>query len=156
MKTTNNQLDEMQEQKLLQIEHNGCWLAFWGLLVAMGIQILLGNTGVEHLAGEWVVFMGLAIYLMYGCIKNGIWDRRLQPNFKTNATISTIAAIIMGVFWFFVTYHNYGYLTDALLTGVLMFVCIEILCLVALTVTSRIHKKRLEKLETVNDDSDEE
>ena len=25
-----NQLDEMQELKLLKIEHNGFWLAFWG------------------------------------------------------------------------------------------------------------------------------
>ena len=30
MKKSN--LDEMQEQELLKIEHNGCWLAFWGLL----------------------------------------------------------------------------------------------------------------------------
>ena len=30
MKKSN--LDEIQEQELLKIEHNGCWLAFWGLL----------------------------------------------------------------------------------------------------------------------------
>ena len=30
-----NNLDEMQEQELLKIEHNGCWLAFWGLLAVM-------------------------------------------------------------------------------------------------------------------------
>ena len=34
MKRTNN-LDERQEQVLLRIEHNGCWLAFWGLLAAL-------------------------------------------------------------------------------------------------------------------------
>ena len=26
-------LDERQELKLLKIEHNGCWIAFWGLLI---------------------------------------------------------------------------------------------------------------------------
>ena len=30
-----NKLDEMQEQKLLRIEHNGCWFAFWALIAAM-------------------------------------------------------------------------------------------------------------------------
>ena len=30
----NSNLDERQEQTLLRIEHNGCWLAFWGLLAA--------------------------------------------------------------------------------------------------------------------------
>ena len=29
MKNMKNNLDEMQEAKLLQIEHNACWLAFW-------------------------------------------------------------------------------------------------------------------------------
>lgn len=34
-----NNLDEMQEQELLKIEHNGCWLAFWGLLAVMAVQM---------------------------------------------------------------------------------------------------------------------
>ena len=36
MKIWKNRLDEMQEQKMLQTEHNACWLAFWGLLAALG------------------------------------------------------------------------------------------------------------------------
>ena len=31
MKKTKSNLDELQELKLLKIEHNGCWLAFWGI-----------------------------------------------------------------------------------------------------------------------------
>ena len=31
-KKMKNKLDEMQELKMLKIEHNGCWFAFWGLL----------------------------------------------------------------------------------------------------------------------------
>ena len=40
MKKTESNLDEMQEQKMLKIEHNGYWLGFWGLLAA--ILILSG------------------------------------------------------------------------------------------------------------------
>lgn len=29
MKKMKNKLDEMQEQKLLHIEHNGCWLQYF-------------------------------------------------------------------------------------------------------------------------------
>lgn len=32
MKRLKNNLDEMQEQKLLKIEHNGMWFAFWDYL----------------------------------------------------------------------------------------------------------------------------
>ena len=39
-----NNLDEMQEQKLLHIEHNGCWLAFWALLAAMTAESLLASV----------------------------------------------------------------------------------------------------------------
>ena len=56
-------LDERQELKLLKIEHNGCWIAFWGLLIVMLIQMIVGNDSIKNLAGEWVVFMSLALYL---------------------------------------------------------------------------------------------
>lgn len=84
MKKTKSNLDERQELTLLQIEHNGCWLAFWGLLLALSVQLILGNNSIGALAGEWAVFMFLALYLMIACIRNGIWDRKWKPNFKTN------------------------------------------------------------------------
>ncbi len=54
MKIWKNRLDEMQEQKMLQIEHNACWLAFWGLLageetemenMSHVIQVIQGGIG---------------------------------------------------------------------------------------------------------------
>ena len=39
-------LDERQELKLLKIEHNGCWIAFWGLLIVMAIQMIVGNDSI--------------------------------------------------------------------------------------------------------------
>ena len=59
-------LDERQELKLLKIEHNGCWIAFWGLLIVMAIQMIVGNDSIKNLAGEWAVFMSLAFYLWVG------------------------------------------------------------------------------------------
>ena len=78
-------LDEMQEAKLLEIEHNGCWLAFWGLVIAMIVQLFTTDAAdlPRTLAGEWILFMALAVYLGEACLRNGIWDRRLKADRKT-------------------------------------------------------------------------
>lgn len=107
MKKTKSNLDELQELKLLKIEHNGCWLAFWGLLAVILTQIAIGNDSKQDLSGEWIVFMCLALYLTVGCIRNGIWDRKLKPNFKNNIMASSIAAVVMGILWFIISYRNY-------------------------------------------------
>ena len=65
MKKIKNRLDEMQEQRMLKIEHNGCWLAFWGLLVMLLIQeFVYGAGNWRYMAGEWIVFMCLALYML--------------------------------------------------------------------------------------------
>ena len=88
MKRKNN-LDEMQEQKLLHIESKGYWLAFWGLGVSLIIQLIFyGPTNDwRYMAAEWIVFMAIALYMVAGCIKEGIWDRKLRPSFKDNIFI---------------------------------------------------------------------
>ena len=89
-----NKLDEMQEQKLLKIEHNGMWIAFWGLLAAILFQTIFEKG---NFTGEWIVFMVMSLYTLFACIKNGIWDRRLEPNLKTNLLISIIPSAIVGI-----------------------------------------------------------
>lgn len=97
-KTRKNNLDERQEQALLQIEHNGCWIAFWGLLAVMAVQFLMnGLKDWNSIAGEWFVFMILSLYIAWGCEKEGIWDRHLKPDFKTNLLLSIIAGVAMTV-----------------------------------------------------------
>lgn len=142
----NSNLDERQEQKLLQIEHNGCWFAFWGLLATLIIQMALG-CGLRSILGEWIIFMALALYLSVACMRNGIWDRKLKPNFKTNMIISTIASLVVGVLWFGISYHNYHKFVGAIATGVFMFVLTGALCMAGLSFSSWLYKKRVEKME---------
>ena len=140
-------LDERQELKLLKIEHNGCWIAFWGLLIVMLIQMIVGNDSIKNIAGEWVVFMSLVLYLSIDCVRNGIWDRKLKPNLRTNIICSSIAAVVAGIIWFGVSYRNYHKLIGSIATGIIMFVQVEILCLLALMIFSKIYKRRVQKLE---------
>ncbi|WP_294376636.1 DUF6773 family protein [uncultured Clostridium sp.] len=144
-----NNLDERQELKLLKIEHNGCWLAFWGVFIAILIQSVLNNATAKDILGEVSVLICMIVYPLYGCIKNGIWDRRLQPTFKTNAIISVITGILLGVFESIVSYYKYNEISGAIVTGVFIFVSTSILAIVLLSILSAVYKKRIKKLEDV-------
>ena len=143
MKKSN--LDEMQEQALLKIEHNGCWLAFWGLLAAMALQMVMRVPGRQML-GEWIVFMALSLYIVIACLRKGIWDRHLKANWKTNLIVSLLAAVAAGIL---VTLSN-PYLSEPLdyvlvagLTGGFTF----LLCFAALSVCTKLYRNRRNKLD---------
>ena len=143
MKKSN--LDEMQEQALLKIEHNGCCLAFWGLLAAMALQMVMRVPGRQML-GEWIVFMALSLYIVIACLRKGIWDRHLKANWKANLIVSLLAAVATGIL---VTLSN-PYLSEPLdyvlvagLTGGFTFV----LCFAALSVCTKLYRNRRNKLD---------
>ena len=143
MKKSN--LDEMQEQALLKIEHNGCWLAYWGLLAVIAVQMVMGVPGRQML-GEWIVFMALSLYIVIACLRKGIWDRHLKANWKTNLIVSLLAAVATEIL---VTLSN-PYLSEPLdyvlvagLTGGFTFV----LCFAALSVCTKLYRNRRNKLD---------
>ncbi len=153
MKNKSN-LDEMQEQKLLAIEHNGCWLAFWGLLAAIIVQLFVfGPENSRYLAGEWVVFMALAVYLSEACLRNGIWDRRLKADRKTNLIASLVAAAAAGLVSGAVVLARYHSVSGAVASFVICFVAVSAACYLLLSLSARSYKKTLAKLE---DESGEE
>ena len=133
MKRKNN-LDEMQEQKLLHIESKGYWLAFWGLGVSLIIQLIFyGPTNDwRYMAAEWIVFMAIALYMVAGCIKEGIWDRKLRPSFKDNIFNERL---------------DNEYKQNSGAAGIFSGLRVMILCFITLTISSAIYKKRQEKLE---------
>ena len=71
----------------------------------------------------------------------------MKPDFKTNLIASGIAAVVMGIVWFTISYRNYHKLAGSIATGVFMFLVTGVLCGVALMVASNVYKKRLKKLE---------
>ena len=69
-------------------------------------------------------------------MRNGIWDRKLKPNLKTNIIASSIAAVLAGIICFSVSYRNYHKLIGSIATGIIMFVQVEILCLLVLMINA--------------------
>ena len=142
-----NNLDERQEQTLLHIEKNGCWLVFWGLLAAQMIEMIVWGPDFKIIGGEWIVFMALAIYLSAGCIRNGIWDRRFAPNGKTNLIASLLAGGIFGILMFIGAMVRYpGRMAGAVAAGTISGATVFVLCLIALTVAKAAYNKRQAQL----------
>ena len=148
-----NKLDEMQEMKLRGIERNGCWFAFWALLAAMMIQLALGAE-MKQLAGEWIVFMCLALYLCFACMQAGIWDRRIPASPLANLAGSLIAGIAVWILFTFVMMNHgaWEHLTGAILAAGLIGLFTFGVCFVALSICTACYKKRVKKLEEEPDD----
>ncbi len=156
MKKHKNNLDEMQEKKLLQVEHGGFWLAFWGLLAAVYIQIAMGNVGIEALGGEIVVLILISGYLFVGCMKHGIWDRSLKSNMKTNLIISLVAGLILGLFWGVKSYYSYHALAGSIATFAVVFLSASVLGMFLLSLSVALYNHRKQKLEQQADQEEEE
>ena len=147
-----NQLDEMQELKLLKIEHNGFWLAFWGLLAAMAVQILLIGQEFRYIAGEWIMFMVLCLYVGIATARAGIYDRHIQIGWKSSLLISLIAGFVFFLFQFSVTYSRYGMLVGSLAGAAISAVIVIVVCFIGLMLTGRYVKKRQDALEAEDEE----
>ena len=142
MKKSN--LDEMQEQKLLQIEHTAFWLIFWLLSIAIVGQILIGGY-LDHILGEVICLWIVSIYILIRCLKNGIWDRNLKPRVGTNLMYSSVAGLIVGI-------TEYSQLTriekpNTLYSSLILGLSVFVLAFGVLSLCSYIYKKRLNTLE---------
>ena len=141
-------LDERQEQILLQIEHRGCWFAFWGLLAVLAVEVFIFHMEPKAVAGEWIIFMCLALYLNFACMKNKIWDRRLKPDFKTNLSVSAIAAVAVGAIMAIgVWINNPDKPLGALAAGIMIAFFIFVPCILLLTISASKLKKDIQKEE---------
>ena len=147
MKNNKSNLDERQEQVLLRIEHNGCWLAFWGLLAAMIIQIIL-DSDFKDLAGEWIVFMLLASYIAAGCMRQGIWDRRLKPDLPSNILVSLTSALVAGILGFVLTVKRFpDKIAGSIASGIAYAIAAFAVCFVGLQLSALLFKRKQSKLE---------
>lgn len=153
MKKYKSNLDEMQEKKLLEIEHNTYNLALISLIVAIFVQNIFS---FQNTMGETIVLIIICLYSSLASIKNGIWDRTFKPDFNTNIKLSLIASLVNGGCWFAISYHNYHSLSGSIATFVFMVIFTFFLTLGLLTVTSKIYKNKKVKLDELADQEENE
>lgn len=155
MKKRKNNLDEMKEQQLLKIEHNGYWLGFWGLFIVLAAQALYyGPEGWKNYIGEWIVFMCMALYVVAACLKNGIWDRRFSPTPTTNLICSIGVGIFCGVFQFVVSFLRYEALAGSIAAGIFQGLLAFAVGLAGFTFLTFLYRKKINKLENENEEDE--
>lgn len=148
MRKSKNNLDERQEQMLLRIEHNGCWIAFWGLVAVIIIQRVVLDFDSGNIAGELIVFMMLALYIAVGCIRKGIWDRRLRPDTASNRIVSLTAALITGILRFAYMIKNFpDMILDAIAAGMIAAAVAFAVCFAVLQFSAVLFRKKQAKME---------
>lgn len=114
--------------------------------IISGFQFSFGE--IRILAGEWIVFMCLALYLTVASIKNGIWDRKFKANTTTNLIFSLVAGGFVVIFEFFVIYKRYSdYLLGSFAAGIFTGIFTFILTFAMLEVCTKLYKKKRKQLE---------
>lgn len=148
MRKWKNNLDEMQEQNLMKLEHSTLWLAYWLLIAVILVQLIMTGS-MESVKGEVAVLLIICLYLSIGCLRLGIWDRRMKANWKTNLLVSPIPGVVVGIVSVVTSIRNYGYYgfgTSALIFAIPFFFTFA-LTFALLSLSTAIYHKRKEKLE---------
>ena len=153
MKLKKTNLDEQQERKLLEIESRGCGLVFWGLLIALTVESVVIEDS-RAIIGEWILFMGLALYLAISCTRAGIWDRRMDMSRKTCVLVSLAAALCAAIFMFGFTYVRYRKPVGSLYSAAIMGTITFVICYLALRFAAKATQKRQDELNAEPDDED--
>ena len=149
-------LDERQEQILLHIERNACWLVFWGLLAALVVQQFSFGIEFKYIAGEWIVFMIQALYIVAACMKNGIWDRNLKPDAKTNIRVSLIAAAVSGIISAALSMKRYpGHPVGSTAAGLFTAMLVFTVTVLILQISAKSMLKRQAKIDAEPEEQEE-
>ncbi len=152
-------VDEREEMEMMKIEHYMYWFTFWALLFSIFGQLIFMKASFTQVAGEWTVFMLMAIGLLIGELKGGHFDYTSRPGWKCYLFYAMVAAVA-GTLLVCVNSFMRGYfdksdmgqiLTASLITGVNIF----ILTYICLAAAGAFVKHRRKKLESEYDEEEE-
>ena len=152
MKMYRTNLDEQQEQKLLRIESRGFWMAYWGIMIVLFINMIFVDNPIA-IYSLWALFMLLSIIVGVSCINEGIWDRRLDMSKKTTVLLSFAGALVFAAVGIIFLLQRRD-LTYKTFIGFALLVLILFLFLyVGLRVIARMVVKQQNKLNAEPDDT---
>lgn len=157
-KTEKNNLDEMQEQKMLHIEKNSFWILYLMIAVSIVVQKALGRPLQEY-AVEGICFLTVSVIMVGNCIMQGIWDRRLKADGRTNLLVSLLGSAVAAVITTFTLCGQYPnkFLRwrPMLIAFVLTFLITFVICMVLMNFCTFLYKKRLNSLESQDKEDDD-
>ena len=143
-----NNLDEMQDRKLLKLEEYGFWIMFWGLAAAIVIQLVTG-AAIREVAGELIVLALGSVFIAAGTLKNGLWTRSSTPTVKGNAAAALLPAFLIAVIHVIRMAKTGSFSRDNILVALAFAVGAFVLCFAVLEILRHIYSKRREALDDV-------
>ncbi len=152
-KTRTNNLDEMQDQKLLKMEEYGFWIMFWALAIAIVVQLIIGSTFKEVIGEIAVLFIG-SIYIAVTSLKNGLWTRTSTPSMKGNAITSIVPAVLIAAIHIIKMIRSESFNTSNVLVTVAIMVAVYVACFAILEAFRAMYKKRRAELDDIDETSE--
>lgn len=152
-KTRMNNLDEMQDQKLLKMEEYGFWIMFWALAIAIVVQLIIGSTFKEVIGEIAVLFIG-SIYIAVTSLKNGLWTRTSTPSMKGNAITSIVPAVLIAAIHIIKMIRSESFNTSNVLVTVAIMVAVYVACFAILEAFRAMYKKRRAELDDIDETSE--
>ena len=152
-KTRTNNLDEMQDQKLLKTEEYGFWIMFWALAAAMVVQLVTGST-LKEVAGEIAALLIGSIYIAAVSLKNGLWTRTSTPSMKGNAAASILPAVLIAAIHVIRMIRSNSFSTGNVLITAAITAAVYVACFAVLEAFRALYKKRRAELDDIDETSE--
>ena len=152
-KNRTNNLDEMQDQKLLKMEEYGFWIMFWVLAIAIVVQLIIGST-LKEVVGEIAVLLIGSIYIAATSLKNGLWTRTSIPSMKGNAVTSIVPAVLLAAIHIIKMIRSESFNTSNVLFTVAIMVAVYVACFAVLEAFRAMYKKRRAELDDIDETSE--
>lgn len=143
-------LDELQEQKLLHIEKNSFWMLYFLLFAEIIVKLVLGKT-----PDEAICFLLVSVYMVGDCIRNGIWDRRLKADRRTNLLVSLAGAAVVMTANGVMGYHLFKKTEAAVISGLISAFASFVIIFLSMSVLSAVYKKRVKNMEEREEEEDD-
>ncbi|HML48804.1 MAG TPA: hypothetical protein PKE04_18850, partial [Clostridia bacterium] len=67
-------VDERQRMEMLEVEHQGFWVMFYGLVVLILAQLIFFEPDLKRVAGEGIVLFAGTCVQVVGTLRRGLWD----------------------------------------------------------------------------------
>ena len=161
-KRTGNNLDEMQEQEMLHIEKKCFWILYLMLACSIIIQKILGYPLREY-AAEGICFLTVSVIMVGTCILQGVWDRHLKADGRTNFLVSILGGFAAAVISTITVCITYG--SDVAngkqrvivggVTFAITFLITFVICMILMNFCTYLYKKRRDSLENEEDETDD-
>ncbi|MBO4471281.1 MAG: hypothetical protein J5841_05965 [Clostridia bacterium] len=145
-----NNLDEMQEQKMLKLEECGFWILFFALAAAILVQLLMGGT-IRQIAGEAIVLLIGSAFYAFSSLRNGLWTRNAVPTRKGNVSAAIIAALLVGVLNMVKLLKKPDAGTNDILIAAAFVAAAFVICYIVLELFRFVYQNRRAKLDDVDE-----